>query len=133
MTAAIPAFPELACYGLAGHSNSPADLLDEARLAERLGLGSIFLSERFNLKDAGVMAGAVAAATTSIGIGTAATNHNTRHPLVTATMATTMHRLSGGRYALGLGRGIRILFDLMGLPQVTGAQMEDAVGIYRRL
>ena len=133
MTISSPAYPELACYGLAGHSNSPADLLDEARLAERLGLGSIFLSERFNLKDAGVMAGAVAAATTSIGIGTAATNHNTRHPLVTATMATTMHRLSGGRYALGLGRGIRVLFDLMGLPQVTGAQMEDAFGIYRRL
>ncbi|GAA4367568.1 hypothetical protein GCM10023088_15520 [Actinomadura verrucosospora] len=28
-----------------------------------------------------------------------------RHPLVTATLATTMHRMSGGRFALGLGRG----------------------------
>lgn len=126
-------FPELACYGLAGHSSSPRDLLDEVRLAESLGLGSVFLSERFNVKDAGVMAGAAAAASTSIGIATAATNHNTRHPLVTATMATTMHRLSGGRYALGLGRGFDVLFDLMGIKRVTGAQLEDAVGILRKL
>jgi len=125
--------PELACYGLAGHTDQPADLLDEVRHAERMGLGSVFLSERFNLKDAGVLAGAAVAATTRLGVATAATNHNTRHPLVTATMATTLHRLSGGRYALGLGRGFDLLFDVMGLPRVTGAQMEDAIGIYRRL
>jgi 5,10-methylenetetrahydromethanopterin reductase len=129
----VQQLPELACYGLAGHSATPAELLDEAVLAERLGVGSIFLSERFNTKDAGVMAGAVAASTTDLGIATAATNHNTRHPLVTATMATTMHRLSHGRYALGLGRGFDLLFDLMGVPRVTGAQLEDAIGIYRRL
>ena len=128
-----PRLPELACYGLAGHTAQPADLLDEVRLAEELGLGSVFLSERFNLKDAGVLAGAAAAATTRLGIATAATNHNTRHPLVTATMASTLHRLSGGRYALGLGRGFDLLFDVMGLPRVTGAQLEDAIGIYRRL
>ena len=125
--------PEIGCYGLAGHAESPREVIDEARLAERLGIGSMFLSERFNVKDAGVLAGAVAAVTTDLGIGTAATNHNTRHPLVTATMATTLHRLSGGRYAFGLGRGFDVLFDLMGIPRVTGAQMSDAVGIYRRL
>ncbi len=125
--------PEIGCYGLAGHTDAPRDLLDEVRLAERLGIGSVFLSERFNVKDAGVMAGAVAAATERIGIATAATNHNTRHPLVTATLATTAHRMSEGRYALGLGRGFDLLFDVMGLPRVTGAQMADAIGIYRRL
>ncbi|CAN5200197.1 TIGR03857 family LLM class F420-dependent oxidoreductase [soil metagenome] len=132
-TTAPQEFPELACYGLAGHSASPRDLLDEVALAERLGLGSVFLSERFNVKDAAVMAGAAAAASTRIGIATAATNHNTRHPLVTATMATTMHRISGGRYALGLGRGFDVLFDLMGIKRVTGSQIEDAVGILRTL
>ncbi|RNL80124.1 TIGR03857 family LLM class F420-dependent oxidoreductase [Nocardioides marmorisolisilvae] len=129
----MSSFPELGCYGLAGHSASPADVITEARQAEELGLGSMFLSERFNTKDAGVLAGAVAAATATLGIGTAATNHNTRHPLVTATMAVTAHRISGGRYAFGLGRGFGLLFDLMGVPKVTGAQLEDAVGIYRRL
>lgn len=126
-------FPELGCYGLAGHSASPRDLIDEARLAEELGIGSMFLSERFATKDAGVLAGAAIAATTTLGIGTAATNHNTRHPLITATMAVTAHRMSGGRYALGLGRGFGMLFDLMGVPRVTSAQIEDAIGIYRRL
>lgn len=125
--------PELACYGLAGHTSDPRDLVGEALLAEELGIGSVFLSERFNVKDAGVMAGAAGAVTERIGIATAATNHNTRHPLVTATMATTMHRLTRGRYALGLGRGFDVLFDLMGVPRVTGAQLEDAIGIYRRL
>ena len=125
--------PELGCYGLAGHSATPRDLIDEVRLAERLGIGSVFLSERFNAKDAGVLAGAAGAASETIGIATAATNHNTRHPLVTATMAVTMHRLTGGRYAFGLGRGFDLLFDLMGVARVTGAQLEDAIGIYRRL
>ena len=125
--------PEIGCYGLAGHSSSPRDLLAEVRLAERLGIGSVFLSERFNVKDAAVMAGAAGAVSETIGIATAATNHNTRHPLVTATFATTMHRLTGGRYAFGLGRGFDLLFDVMGIPRVTGAQLEDAVGIYRSL
>ncbi|HET7736520.1 MAG TPA: TIGR03857 family LLM class F420-dependent oxidoreductase [Nocardioidaceae bacterium] len=124
---------ELGCYGLAGHTSNPRDLITEARRAEELGLGSIFLSERFNVKDAGVMAGAVAAVTERIGIGTAATNHNTRHPLVTATMAASLHRMTGGRYALGLGRGFDMLFDVMGLRRVTGAQLEDAIGLYRSL
>src|SRR4051812_16625977 len=125
--------PELGCYGLAGHTADPVDLLDEVRTAEELGLGAVFLSERFNVKDAGVLAGAAAAVSSTIGIGTAATNHNTRHPLVTATMATTAHRMSGGRYAFGLGRGFDLLFDVMGLPRVTGRQLEEAVGIYRSL
>lgn len=68
-----------------------------------------------------------------IGIATAATNPNTRHPLLTATFATTMHRMSGGRFALGLGRGFDALFDVMGLPRVTSAQFEDVIGILRRL
>lgn len=133
MTAETLQLPELGCYGLAGHSNSPRDLVDEVRLAEELGIGSIFLSERFNTKDAGVLAGAAGAVSDRIGIASAATNHNTRHPLVTATLATTMHRLTGGRYSLGLGRGFDMLFDVMGLPRVTSAQIEDAVGIYRTL
>lgn len=133
MTEVSTPLPELGCYGLAGHAASPGDLVAEVREAERLGLGALFLSERFNAKDAAVMAGAAVAASSTLGIGTAATNHVTRHPMVTATLAVTAHRMSGGRYALGLGRGFDVLLDLMGLPRVTGAQLEDAVGVYRRL
>ncbi|MGW4070262.1 hypothetical protein [Nocardia grenadensis] len=53
-------FPELGCYGLAGHATDPHILLDEAHCAERLGLGAIFLSERFNTKEAFALAAAAA-------------------------------------------------------------------------
>jgi 5,10-methylenetetrahydromethanopterin reductase len=124
---------ELGFYALAGHSDRPQDLLHEVRRAEELGLGSVFVSERFNLKDASTLCGAAAASSRTIGIATAATNHNTRHPLVTATFATTMHRLSAGRFALGLGRGFDALFRSIGLQPVTSAQLQDAATILRRL
>jgi probable F420-dependent oxidoreductase len=124
---------ELGFYTLAGHSDSPRDLLDEVRDAEALGLGAAFISERFNVKDAATLSGAAAAVSEHIGIATGATNPNTRHPLVTATFGTTMHRLSGGRFALGLGRGFDGLFNAIGLRPVTGAQIEDLAGILRRL
>ena len=80
--------PELGFYTLAGHTESPADLLDECRDAERIGLGSGFISERFNVKEAASLSGAAAAVTTELGVATGVTNHNTRHPLVTAAWAT---------------------------------------------
>jgi hypothetical protein len=130
---AAPQYPELGFYGLAGHTDNPRDLLGEVMEAEQLGLGSVFLSERFNYKDAAVMAGAAAAVSTKIGIANAATNHATRHPVVTATMAATMNRLSNGRYCLGLGRGFDMLFDLFGVPRITNAQLTDATELLRKL
>jgi probable F420-dependent oxidoreductase len=53
--------------------------------------------------------------------------------MVTANFAVTMHRLTGGRFSLGLGRGIDVLFDIMGIPHVTSAQMADAIALQRRL
>ena len=49
-------------------------------------------------------------------IATAATNHNTRHPLITGSWATTMHRLSGGRFTLGIRRGISAHLPAFGIP-----------------
>ena len=80
-----------------------------------------------------IAASAVFAATSGSSIATAATNHNTRHPLVTMTMASTLHRATGGRFCLGLGRGFAPLFDLMGLPRITNAQLTDAFDVLRRL
>lgn len=124
---------ELGYYTLAGHSDSPRDLIADAREAEALGLGSTFVSERFSTKDAAVICGGLGAVTERLGIATGVTNHNTRHPLVTATVATTMHRMTGGRFALGLGRGFDGVFRGMGLPPITFAQMEDFCGLMRRL
>jgi probable F420-dependent oxidoreductase len=93
----------------------------------------MFLSERYNVKDAPTLSGAVGAVTDPLGIATAATNHTTRHTIVTATFATTMHRLTGGRFSLGLGRGFDPLFQAMGIPPITSAQLEDVTGLLRRL
>jgi probable F420-dependent oxidoreductase len=44
-----------------------------------------------------------------------------------------MPRLTGGRFTLGIGRGIAPLFDAYGIPRITTAQLEDFVGLVRRL
>ena len=123
----------LGFYALAGAPRSPRDLIGEVHDAERLGLGWAFISERFNIKEAATISGAVGAVSSRIQIATAATNHNTRHPIVTAAYATTMHRLTDGRFTLGLGRGIAPLVRAFGLPAVTTAQLEDFAGLMRRL
>ena len=128
-----PQLNELAFYGLAGAPKSPRDLIDECHDGEALGFGSVFLSERFNIKEVVTLSGAAAAVTETLGIATGATNHNTRHPIVTAAYATTMHRMTGGRFALGLGRGIDRMFDAFGMRKITTAQLEDFVGVMRRL
>lgn len=124
---------ELGFYTLAGAPRSPRDLIDEVRDAERLGIGACFISERFNIKEAATLSGAVGAVSERIGIATAATNHNTRHPIVTAAYASTMHHLTGGRFSLGLGRGIAPMMDALGLPRITTAALEDFVSLMRRL
>jgi probable F420-dependent oxidoreductase len=124
---------EIGFYTLAGAPRSPRDLIGEVQAAEALGIGACFISERFNIKEASTLSGAVGAISSSIGIATAATNQNTRHPLVTAAYATTMHFLTGGRFTLGLGRGIDAMFDAFGLPKITTAAMEDFAKLMRRL
>ncbi len=125
--------PELGFYGLAGHVESPAQLLDEVRDAERMGLGSVFISERYNVKEAASLTGAAAAVSERLGVATGVTNHNTRHPIITASWATTVHRMSGGRFALGLGRGIELQQDVFGIPRIRMREIEDFVGICRKL
>ena len=124
---------ELAFYTLPGAPESPRDLIEEVRQAEALGIGNCFISERFNIKEAATLSGAVGAVSEKLGIATAATNHNTRHPVVTGAYASTMHFLTGGRFSLGLGRGIDMMFDAFGLPRIKTAQIEDFVGLMRRL
>ncbi len=125
---------ELGYYLLAGAGGEgPATLMDEARRGEELGFGTAFISERWNVKEASSLVGAACAVTSRMQIATAATNHNTRHPLITGSWATTMHRLSGGRFTLGVGRGIAAIYGAFGIPAVTTAQMEDWAQVMRRL
>ena len=126
-------FPELSCYLLPGHTTTPADAIEEARQAEALGLGKVWLSERFDVKDAGVICSAALAVTNSIHVATAGTNIHTRHPLVLATMCSSLHHMSGGRFELGLARGVGIRNQLMGLENVSNAQLTEGVELLRKL
>ena len=128
-----PRFSELGFYTLAGQAASSRDLVDEVRAGEALDLGWAFISERFDKKEAATLSGAAGAVSERIGIATAATNHNTRHPMVTAAYARTMQSLTGGRFLLGLGRGVRPVQDAYGISPITTAQMEDFAGLMRRL
>lgn len=126
-------FPELSCYILPGHTTSPADCIGEAQQAEALGLGKVWLSERFDVKDAGVICAAALTATERIHVATAATNIHTRHPMVLATMGASLHYLSGGRFELGLARGVAIRNQLMGLEAVSNTQLVEGLEILRKL
>ena len=66
-------------------------------------------------------------------IGTSGTNLNTRHPLVTASMGSTLDALSNGRFALGLAKGVKLRWDAMGLPFPTFAAEAEFVALLRRL
>jgi len=132
MSAAIE-FPELSCYLLPGHTSTPADAIPQAQQAEALGLGKVWLSERFDVKDAGVICAAALAVTERIHVATAATNIHTRHPMVLANMCSSLHYISGGRFELGLGRGVGIRNQLMGLGNVSNAQLLDGLKILRTL
>jgi probable F420-dependent oxidoreductase len=124
---------EIGFYTLGGQPEQPRLLVDEVRRAEELGIGAVFISERWNTKEAATLSGAAGAVSSEIQIATGATNHTTRHPLITGAYATTMHRLTGGRFTLGIGRGVRPLFDAAGLKPITTAQMEDFANVMRRL
>ena len=130
---AQPAHPELGFYTLAGAPKSPRDMFQELRDAEDMGLGTAFISERFNIKEAGALTGAAIGATSNINIVTAATNHTTRHPIVSASWASTLHIMSEGRFSLGLGRGIDAMFNAYGMPLATTDSMEQFAILMRRL
>lgn len=80
--------------------------LTDAQDAERLGFRRGWLSERFDLKDAGAILGGIAARTTRFGVGTGVWSASSRHLMVAASFGATMNALYGPRFVLGLGRGV---------------------------
>lgn len=123
---------ELGYYAVTRHPADAKVLIPEARAAEELGLGSCHVGERFTVKDAAVLSGALAGCTTNLGIAPS-TNHHTRHPTVTATVGSTMHALTDGRFSMAFGRGMAAYWQAVGLPVVTEARLRDFIGILRRL
>lgn len=126
-------FPELGFYTLPGRVADPRPMLQEIADAERIGLGSLWISERQDVKEAAALSGAAVARSESLAVAVGVTNPNTRHPVMNAALGSTLSALSGGRFALGLGRGFAMRSDMWGLPRVTRAMLEDTAGLLRRL
>ncbi len=80
------------------------DLLRYAREAEALDYDGFWLTEESG-KEAFAVLAALALQTQRIGLGTSILSFYTRTPTLLAMGASTIHRLSGGRFALGLGTG----------------------------
>ena len=123
----------LGCYVLPGGVRDPRLALDQARVAEHLGLGSVWIGERFDTKDLPSLASAIGQVTERVKIGAAVTVPGVRHPMVLASMGQTLQSLTGERFMLGFGRSAAWRWQQYGVPAPTLASLGDTADILRRL
>lgn len=128
-----PQVDDLSAYIAGGRVWSSAEVIEQALDAERLGLRRVWLSERYDLKEAGVLLGGMAARTSRLGLGTAALIPSSRPPIVVAAMGATLHSAFGPRLTLGLGRSMGEYISNANLKTVSREALLDYVDIYRRL
>jgi 5,10-methylenetetrahydromethanopterin reductase len=115
--------------------DAPGHITERARAAERAGFDSLWFIEDYFQTSAFAMAGAAAAVTARIGVGTAVVNPYTRHPALIAMEMATLAAIAPGRVALGLGTGVRRwVEDQMGIPASHGlTTLAECVDVVRRL
>ena len=123
----------LGCYVLPGGVADSRPAISQARAAEELGLGAVWIGERYDTKDLPSLAGAISQVTSRTRIGAAITHTGLRHPMVLASMGQTLQSLSDGRFQLGLGRSAEWRWQAYGVPSPTIASMSDTAEILRRL
>ncbi|MCW2546500.1 MAG: putative Coenzyme F420-dependent N(10)-methylenetetrahydromethanopterin reductase [Mycobacterium sp.] len=123
----------LGAYALPGRVKDPRLAIGQATTAEHLGLGTIWLSERWGTKDLGVLAGAIGHATKQIKFASGISHFQTRHPAILASMAMTAQALSEGRVVLGFGRSVGPMWKAVGLPEATNQVLVDSADMFRRL
>ena len=128
-----PVVPDLGAYLAGGRVWDSSEVIRQAVDAERLGLRRVWLSERYDLKEAGVLLGGMAARTTRLEMGTAALIPSSRPPIVVAAMGATLHSAFGPRLTLGLGRSMSEYISNANLKPVTRRALLDYADIYRRL
>jgi probable F420-dependent oxidoreductase len=102
------------------NSNTPAELLEQARAAQDAGWYGVWLADHYmpNTGDSTPARGdtyecwallpALAAVTERLRIGTLVSPTSVHHPALLAKRASTIDRLSGGRMVLGLGAGWQV-------------------------
>ena len=119
-----------------------ADPVAEARHAEALGFDLVTVTDHLpgtrSTHETWTLLTWLAAATERIAVGTNVLGLPYRHPAVTAKMAASLDRLSGGRLVLGLGGGgSNREFETFGLPVREPREkidaLEEALGIIEGL
>ena len=146
MTPTIAPLPDLSAYTIGGRvvhepraveresdARTPAQGVQDGVDAERIGFRRVFLSERWNLKEAAVLLSAVAARTERIDIASGIITTAARNPLHMAGMAATMQATFGSRFVLGIGRGNPGWLSGAGLQMAGYTALTDYVDILRRL
>lgn len=123
----------LGCYVLPGGVADPRPVLDQARRAEAIGLGTVWIGERYDTKDLPSLAGALSQVTGRVRIAAGITHTGLRHPMVLASMGQTLQALTEERFALGLGRSAMWRWRNYGATPPTLASLGDTADILRRL
>jgi probable F420-dependent oxidoreductase len=118
----------------------PGELVERARAAEGRGFSTITVADHFRPGDLAplVAMAAMAAATTTIRVGSNVLNNDFRHPVVLARELASLDLLSGGRLEVGLGAGwLRTDYDTWGIPidppGVRVSRLEESLGVLEAL
>jgi 5,10-methylenetetrahydromethanopterin reductase len=146
VTSGTPVLSDLSAYVISGRvvqqaaprehetdTRTPAEGVQDGIDAERLGFRRVFLSERWNLKEAAVILSAIAARTERIDVASGIITTAARHPLHMAGMAATLQATFGPRFVLGLGRGNPGWLSGAALEMIGYPALADYVDLLRRL
>jgi 5,10-methylenetetrahydromethanopterin reductase len=83
-------------------NNAMDEIIAEAKFAAAAGLGSVWLSQAYDLDPLTALA-VIAGQVSDIQLGSSVTITHTRHPITMSSQAQTIQSASGGRLVLGLG------------------------------
>jgi probable F420-dependent oxidoreductase len=125
-------FDKFGTYILPGRVEDPRRGIEEAKEAERIGLGCVWISERYASKEPAVLSGAVGEVTSNIRM-TGTFYATMRNPIVTASIADMMQSMSGGRYRMMFAKAVPAYLKMLGSPAITFERLADTISILRRL
>lgn len=100
--------------GFLGDEN-PDEILSHVRLAEQLGIESVWICETRFVRDSFTFLSAISQITTRMKLATAVVNPFTRTAVLTAVALATLDQLSNGRAILGIGVGSPEILRRQGL------------------
>lgn len=112
---------------------TPLQGIQDAIDAEQLGFRRVFLSERYDLKEAGVVLGAIAARTSRIGLASGVIGAASRNPMMAAALGATLHAVAGPRFVYCLGRGAAGWVPGSGMNENSYQAIVDYASILHRL